>query len=84
MADEHATLLTVDTIIWLKFQLLAQNVSHIYAITIITSSYYYWVAMKISDLQDSLITINGYSCGRMRVEDIGKLLFDPKIMILVG
>ena len=32
-------------------------VSHIYAITILTSSYYYQEAMTISDLQAALITI---------------------------
>ena len=62
---------------WLKI------VPHIYTITIITSSSYYWAAMKISNLQAALITINYYSHGRMRVEDIGKMLFDLEIMILI-
>ena len=57
--------------------------SHIYAITIITSSYYYQVAMKISDLQAALITISCYSRGKMRATYIGKLLFEPEIMILI-
>ena len=40
--------------------------------------------MKISDIQDSLITMSCYSRGKMRVEDIGKLLFEPKIMIMIN
>ena len=55
----------------------------IYAITIITSSYYYRAAMKISDVQVALITISCYSRGKMRVEDIGKLLFEPEMMIMI-
>ena len=58
-------------------------VPHIYTIIVITSSSYYWVAMKISDLQDAPIIINCYSRGGMRVEDIGKLLFGPEVMILI-
>ena len=63
---------------WLKM------VSHIYAITIVTSSYYYQAAMKISDLQAALITIGCYSRGKMRAEDIGKLLFEPEVMIMIN
>ena len=83
MADEHATLIIADTIIWLNFQPWLRIVPGIYTITIITSSYYYRAAMKISDLQAALITINYYSHGMMRVKDIGKLFFDPEIMILI-
>ena len=39
--------------------------------------------MKISDLQDSLITISCYSRGKMREKDIGKLLFELEIMIMI-
>ena len=59
-------------------------VSHIDAITIITYSYYYRVAMKISDLQAALITMRYYSRGKMREEDIGKLLFEPEIIIMIN
>ena len=82
MADEHATLLTADTIIWLKVQPLAQN-GFPYLCNIITSSYYYREAMKISDLQAALITISCYSRGKIRAEDIGKLLLELEIMIMI-
>ena len=58
-------------------------VPHTYAITIITSSYYYQETMKIFGLQVALITISCYSRGKMRAEDIGKLLFEPEIMIMI-
>ena len=40
--------------------------------------------MKISDLQAALITIGYYSHGKMRAEDIGKLLFELEIMIMIN
>ena len=83
MADEHATLLTADTIIWLKVQPLAQN-GFPYLCNIITSSYYYREAMKISDLQAALITISCYSHGKMKAENIGRLLLEPKMMIMIN
>ena len=58
-------------------------VSHIYAITIITSFSYYRATMKISDLQVALIIISGYTRGKMRAKDIGKLLFELEIMIMI-
>ena len=84
MADEHATLITTDTIIWLIFNPWLRIVPSIYTITIITSSYYYRAAMKISDLQAAPITMSCYSHGKMKEEDIGKLLFKPEIMIMIN
>ena len=40
--------------------------------------------MTIPDLQDALITMSCYSRGKMREEDIGKLLFEPEIMIMIN
>ena len=40
--------------------------------------------MKISDLQATLIMMIYYSRGKMRAEDIGKLLSEPKIMIMIN
>ena len=40
--------------------------------------------MKIYDLQAALITMSCYSPGKMRAEDIGKLLFEPEIMIMIN
>ena len=40
--------------------------------------------MKISDLQATLITISYYNHGNMRAEDIGKLLLELEIMIMIN
>ena len=40
--------------------------------------------MKIFDHQDALITMSYYSHGKMRAENIGKMLLEPEIMIMVN
>ena len=40
--------------------------------------------MKIYDLQAALIMMSYYSRGKMRAEDIGKLLLEPEIMIMIN
>ena len=59
-------------------------VPSIYTITIITSSHYYRAAMKISHLQAAQITISYYSYGNMEAENIGRLLLEPKMTIMIN
>ena len=40
--------------------------------------------MEIFDLQATLITMTYYIHGKMRAEDIGKILFEPEIMIMIN
>ena len=40
--------------------------------------------MKISDLQAAPITINCYSCGKMEEENIGRLLLEPEMTIMIN
>ena len=59
-------------------------VPSIFTITIITSSHYYQAATKIFDLQASPITISCYSCGKMEAENIGRLLLEPEMTIMIN
>ena len=40
--------------------------------------------MKISDLQAALITISSYSCGKIEVGNIGRLLLEPAMTIMIN
>ena len=40
--------------------------------------------MKISDIQASPIMICYYSCGKIEEENIGRLLLEPKMMIMIN
>ena len=40
--------------------------------------------MKIFDLQAALIMMSCYSRGKMRAENIGKVLFEIEIMIMIN
>ena len=56
----------------------------IVTITIITSSHYYQAAMKISNIQDAPIMISCYNRGKMKGENIGRLLLEPEIVIMIN
>ena len=40
--------------------------------------------MKIFDHQAAPITIRCYSCGKIEVENIGRLLLDPEMTIMIN
>ena len=40
--------------------------------------------MKISDIQAVLITISYYSSGKMEAENIGRLLLEPEMTIVIN
>ena len=40
--------------------------------------------MKISDLQDAPITMHCYSCGKIEAKNIGRLLLEPAMTIMIN